>query len=316
MATSPRIVVVGAGVSGLALAFRLQERLPHAAILVLESDSGMGGTVRTVERAGCTVELGPNGFLDSKPTTLTLAHDLGLDRHLISGSESASKNRFLFLGGKLERLPGSPGDLLKTPLLSWRGKLSFLWERFRARGHLADESIDAFARRRAGRETAAIFADALVTGIFAGDPALLSLPACFPRIAALESEYGSVLKGFAQAAKKRRREATARGEPPPKAAKLWSLTGGLRVLIDGLARALRQPPVLGVRIRACRTNGYIRKAELDSPRRRRRHMVRRCRHPHMSRASTSPYSPRPRYAVGQRNSRHPLQRHRRRQSRL
>ena len=74
------------------------------------------------------------------------------------------------MGDKLERLPGSPGQLLTTPLLSWRGKLSFLAERFR-RGHpQADESIDAFARRRAGSEVAEIFADALVTGIYAGDP--------------------------------------------------------------------------------------------------------------------------------------------------
>jgi oxygen-dependent protoporphyrinogen oxidase len=250
-----RIVIVGAGLSGLSLAFRLQERLAQAEIQVLESDSQAGGTVRTVQSGGFTVELGPNGFLDSKPTTIALARELGLEQHLVSGSESASKNRFLFLGDKLERLPGSPGELLKTPLLSWRGKLSFLWERFRRRGHLDDESIDAFARRRAGREAAEIFADALVTGIYAGDPALLSLPACFPRVAAMEREFGSVLKGFAAAAKKRRREAEARGETPPKPGKLWSFRGGLSVLTDALARSLRRPPSSGVRIRALERGG-------------------------------------------------------------
>lgn len=252
---APRIIIIGAGVSGLSLAFRLQQRLADADILILESEAHAGGTVRTLQNDGFTVELGPNGFLDSKPTTLTLARDLGLEPQLVVGSESASKNRFIFLGDKLQRLPGSPGDLLKTPLLSWRGKLSFLWERYRPRGNLADESIDAFARRRAGPETAEIFADALVTGIYAGDPALLSLPACFPRVAALEREFGSVLKGFAVSAQKRRREAKARGEPPSKTGKLWSLSGGLGMLVDGLALALRRPPVFGVRVRTLEKSG-------------------------------------------------------------
>ena len=127
----PRIVIVGAGLSGLSLAYRVQHRLPEADILVIESASRPGGTAFTIQKDGFTVELGPNGFLDSKPTTIGLARELGLEKRLVAGSESAGKNRFLFLGDKLERLPGSPGQLLTTPLLSWRGKLSFLAERFR-----------------------------------------------------------------------------------------------------------------------------------------------------------------------------------------
>jgi oxygen-dependent protoporphyrinogen oxidase len=250
-----RILIVGAGLSGLALAFRLQQRMPNAEVQVLESDSRPGGTAWTVERDGLTYELGPNGFLDSKPTTLELARELGLEKRLVPGSETAGKNRYLFLGDKLERLPGSPGDLLKTPLLSWRGKLSFLAERFRRKGTLADESIDAFARRRAGRETADIFADALVTGIYAGDPALLSLPACFPRIAALERDYGSILKGISASAKQRAAAARARGEPKPKPGRIWSFDGGLRVLVEALTASLRVPPILGVRIRSLTKTG-------------------------------------------------------------
>lgn len=255
----PRVLIVGAGLSGLSLAYRLQQRLPAAIVQILESDSRPGGTAWTVEKDGFTVELGPNGFLDSKPTTFNLARELGLEKRMMPGSESAGKNRYLFLGKNLERLPGSPGDLLRTPLLSLRGKLSFLAERFRRRGTLDDESIDAFARRRAGRETAEIFADALVTGIFAGDPALLSLPACFPRIAALEREYGSILKGVSRAAKLRKAEAAARGEAKPKPGRIWSFDGGLRVLVDALTHSLKTPPVYGVRIKSLVKTGDPKK---------------------------------------------------------
>jgi oxygen-dependent protoporphyrinogen oxidase len=251
----PRIVIVGAGLSGLSLAYRLGQRITDAEIQVLESNNRPGGTAFTIQKNGFTVELGPNGFLDSKPTTLSLAKDLGLANRLVAGSESAGKNRFLFLGDKLERLPGSPGQLLTTPLLSWRGKLSFLAERFRRGDPHDEESIDAFARRRVGAEVAEIFADALVTGIYAGDPKLLSLPACFPRLAALEREYGSLLKGVAAAAKQRARDAKSRGEPKPKPGRLWSFDGGLGVLVNALNKSLKRPATFGVNVRAIERTG-------------------------------------------------------------
>jgi protoporphyrinogen/coproporphyrinogen III oxidase len=250
----PRIVIVGAGVSGLSLAHRLRERIPDADLRILESGDRPGGTAWTERQGGWSVELGPNGFLDNKPTTLGLARDLGLGSRLVAAAPSAGTNRYLVLDRRLERLPGGPGDLLRTPLLSWRGKLALLGERLR-RGKTddGDESIDAFARRRAGAEVADTFADGLVTGIYAGDPKMLSLPACFPRVAEMERRFGSVMKGFAAAAKERRRAAAARGEPPPGRSAMWSFAGGMRTLVDALAE--RQPPTLGVAVRALRKTG-------------------------------------------------------------
>ena len=95
-----------------------------------------------------------------------------------------------------------------------------------------------------------MFADALVSGIYAGDPKLLSLPACFPRVAELEREYGSVIKGFAKEAKKRRAAAAAKGEAYERPGKMWSFAGGLRVMIEALTAQLKTPPVLGVGIRS------------------------------------------------------------------
>ena len=249
MPPPPRIVIVGAGISGLSVAFRLQERLPDAAITILEQADRPGGTTWTVREAGFQVEIGPNGFLDSKPTTLTLCHDLGLGSQLVEASQAAGKNRYLFLGDRLKALPGDFRSFLRTDLLSWRGKLSLVWERFRkARADGTDESIDAFARRRAGNEAADVFADALVTGIFAGDPKLLSLPACFPRIAEMERAYGSVIRGFATEAKKRRAE----GKRKPG---MWSLSAGLRGLIETLVSRLKHAPVYGVDVRAVEKAG-------------------------------------------------------------
>jgi oxygen-dependent protoporphyrinogen oxidase len=249
----PRIVIVGAGISGLSVAYRLQERLPAADIIVLERDDRPGGTAWTVREQGFQVEIGPNGFLDSKPSTLELCRAIGLGDRLIAASAAASKNRFLFLGDKLRALPGGVGAFLKTDLLSWRGKVALLLERFRppAAEPSRDESIAAFARRRAGKE-AALLADALVTGIYAGDPEVLSLAACFPRIAELERQHGSVIKGLARTARERRRHGPAQNKPYERGGAMWSFREGLRLMSETLAGALRQPPVKGVAVRGLR----------------------------------------------------------------
>jgi oxygen-dependent protoporphyrinogen oxidase len=245
----PRVVIVGAGISGLALAYRLQQLAPPTEIVLLEQAERPGGTLWTTRRDGFQVETGANGFLDSKPTTLELCTELGLKDRLLTASEAASKNRYLYLDGRLRILPGSLGGLLRTDLLSWRGKLNFLWERFRKAGAKGDESIAAFATRRAGKEIAAVFADAMVTGIYAGDPELLSLPACFPRIAALEREYGSILKGFGKTARKRRLDAAQRSDAYRRPGTMWSLREGLRVLIEALRDRLKSPPICGAAVR-------------------------------------------------------------------
>jgi len=240
-----RIVVIGAGISGLAVAYRFGRMAPHFEITVLERDGRPGGTAWTLREEGFQLEIGPNGFLDSKPSTITLCRDIGLGDRLLEASESAGKNRFLYLGQGLQKLPGGLTAFFRSPLLSWRGKWNFILERFRPSPKtIGDESIESFARRRAGKEVAQVFADALVTGIYAGDPQLLSLPACFPRIAAMERDHGSVLKGFAKLARQRRLEAKLKGETVQRPGKMWSFREGLRVLVETLAVHLPKPPTL------------------------------------------------------------------------
>ena len=263
----PRIVVVGAGISGLALAFRL--RRPDAAITVLESAPRPGGKIATENQDGLRVkdskpeafwkyclvsffrvEVGPNGFLDSKPSTLELCRDIGVGPELIAASEASRKNRFLFFDERLQRLPGGPLGLLTTRLLSWRGKCNLIAEMFRkGRPGTDDESVAAFFHRRLGREAAMVFGDALVTGIHGGDPELLSLKAAFPRAAEMEAKHGSVIRGFMRTAKQKRRDAKARGEPPPKTGRMWSFRGGLQRMIDALVERLAVPPIYGVNVR-------------------------------------------------------------------
>ncbi len=242
----PRVLIVGGGISGLALAYRLERMAPDAEVLVLEERPRLGGAIDTLERDGFRVEAGPNGFLDNKPATLDLCRALGLADRLVPASEAAGRNRFLLLDGRLRLLPTSFLSFIRSDVVSWVAKLQFLAERFRPpRKGTTDESIDSFARRRVGSEVASTLADAFVTGIYAGDPKLLSIEASFPRLAAFEREHGSVLKGMAHA---------RRGAPTRRAGTTWSFREGLGALVEGLRRALRTPPLTGISVRGVRRN--------------------------------------------------------------
>ena len=119
----PHVVIVGGGLTGLTVAFRLKQLVPTLSVAVLESRDRPGGNIGTEDHDGFRVELGPNGFLDRSPSIPDLVRDLGLTGHLIAASEGSRANRYLYLRGKLRRLPRGPFGLLTTSLLSARHEL-------------------------------------------------------------------------------------------------------------------------------------------------------------------------------------------------
>ncbi len=247
----PHVVVVGGGLTGLTVAFRLKQFAPGAAVTVLEPRDRPGGNIVTEMHRGFRVEGGPNGFLDRTPAVPDLVRDLGLSDRLVAASDGSRKNRYVFVGNKLRKLPGGPFGLLTTSLLSLRGKWQLLTEPWRKTPSPdAEESVHEFVTRRAGKEAADVFADALVTGIHGGDPVLLSVAAAFPRLPVMEREAGSIVRGFMRAAKKRKADAKAQNEPPPGPMKMWSFREGLGVLVEGLSARLGASVKCGVAVQS------------------------------------------------------------------
>src|SRR6266545_677647 len=254
----PHVVVVSGGLTGLTVAFRLRQFAPGISVTVLEPRDRPGGNIGTEEHRGFRFEHGPNGFLDRTPAVPNLVRDLGLSDRIIAASEGSRKNRYVFVGNKLRKLPGGPVGLLTTPLLSLSGKWKLLtepWRKTPPPPH--EESVAEFVTRRAGKEAADIFADALVTGIHGGDPAMLSVAAAFPRLPVMEREAGSNVRGFMRAAKQRRRDAKARGEPPPGPQRMWSFREGLQALIDGLESSLGTAVRTGAVVRAVSASASV-----------------------------------------------------------
>ncbi len=224
-----RIIVVGGGISGLALAYALK-RFGGAEVTVLESASRPGGKIWSDSVRGYVCESGVNGFLDNKPKTLELATMLGISP--LKSSDLARK-RFIYSGGRLNRLPESAYSFMRSPLMSVRGKLRLAMEPFIAKGAVEDETLAAFARRRLGREAAEKLIDPMASGIYAGDPEAMSLRSCFPTIYDLERKYGSLIKGMIALMKERKKKV---GAGP--GGTLTSFRGGMQELPNALAAAL------------------------------------------------------------------------------
>jgi oxygen-dependent protoporphyrinogen oxidase len=228
-----RVVIAGAGIAGLSIARAVRQRDPGADVIVLERSPRTGGNIHTEHVEGYTCESGPDGFLDSAPATLTLARAVGLGPRLLPSREAAAA-RYIFRGGRLHEVPASFGAFVRTPLLSARGKLRIACEPLAARRREADESIHGFACRRLGREAASVLVASMVSGIFAGDAAALSLRACFPKMWQLEEDHGGLFRALLAT----RRRTTKTGAVGAPAGRLTSFTGGMSDLTDALTRDL------------------------------------------------------------------------------
>ena len=97
-----------------------------------------------------------------------------------------------------------------------------------------EESIAQFVVRRLNQEFLDQAIDALVAGIYAGDPHKLSLPHAFPKLKALEDNYGSMIKGQIFGARDRKKSGEVAKDRAPK----FSFDEGLQVLPDTLAAQL------------------------------------------------------------------------------
>ncbi len=236
-ATRVDVAVVGAGITGLAAAFHLARG--GLAVTVLEAEPRAGGAIETWRDGEWRFELGPNTVSDGEPALQELIVACGLQDHRLAARPEASR-RYLWRGGGLHPLPASPLDLLETPLLSARAKLRLLREPWAPAATAGgEESVAAFVERRLGPEAVEAVAAPLVAGVYAGDPARLSMSWAFPKIAALERRHGSLLRG-----------ARAARTAPKTAGGIFTLRDGLEELPRRLAATLAvraDTPCLAVR---------------------------------------------------------------------
>jgi oxygen-dependent protoporphyrinogen oxidase len=245
-----RIAIIGGGISGLSAAFELEERRragTDVEYVVYESSARLGGVLRTEHIDGCVVEAGPDSFITEKPWAADLCRELGLGDELI-GSNDADRTTYILVRGRLVVMPDGlmfmvPTKILPTgfsPLFSWKTKLRMARELFHPPGAVGhDESVADFVERHYGSEMVDRLADPLLSGVYGGEAASLSVRAVLPRFAEMERKYGSLGRAML-AARKKMSAGPRRGSPPL----FTSLKDGMQHLAETVVSRLTPSSLL------------------------------------------------------------------------
>ncbi|GGW24086.1 protoporphyrinogen oxidase [Streptomyces galilaeus] len=178
------VVVVGAGIAGLAAAHRLLDR--GARVTVLEASDRVGGKLLPGEIAGVRVDLGAESMLARRPEAVALAREVGLaDRLRPPATATAS----IWTRGALRPMPkghvmGVPGTAAALAgVLSEEGLARIARDADLPRTEVGEDvAVGAFVAARLGREVVDRLVEPLLGGVYAGDAYRLSMRSAVPQL--------------------------------------------------------------------------------------------------------------------------------------
>ena len=237
-----QVVVVGGGISGLAAAWELSQRVPDARICVLDASDRPGGKLRLETVAGTPIDVGAESMLARRPEAVGLVEEIGAAALLTHPATTAAA---VWSRGGLHPLPkgtlmGIPGDPQAALGLLTPGEVGRACDEAPWPGGTvhADVSVGEYVAARLGTAVVDRLVEPLLGGVYAGHAGRLSLEACVPVLFEVARSGGS-LTGAAQAAS---RAAAANTSPV-----FAGLVGGMGRLPELLVAALADR---GVEIRS------------------------------------------------------------------
>jgi len=247
---SPHVVVIGAGIAGLAAAYSLladstkTNGRSSRCVTVLEASSRAGGRIQSGEFAGHTVDCGADAFLARVPDAVDLCRELGLD-HLLTSPVSSSAR--VWTNGALHRLPGGlvlgvPTDLdalAASGIISPDGVARAALDLDRTEwidgppgsdpDGSDDQSVGRLIRSRLGDEVFERLVAPLLAGVNAGDADQLSLAAGAGQLASAARLHPSLIVSL-----RKQLEAARAAGADPTAPVFNGLPGGTQLLTDTL----------------------------------------------------------------------------------
>ena len=244
-----RIAIVGGGIAALAAAYEFEQQRKAGRPLdwhLYEASARLGGTVQTTRRSAgdgeYILEGGPDAWVTEKPWARELAEELGLGAEIIASCDE-DKKTYAWIDGKLMAMPDRmrmmvPEDLATldaSPLFSAAAKAAYAQElasakELRASVPAHDESVASFVRRHFGEEVLQKIGAPLLSGVFGGDTAKLSVRSVMSTFVKMEAEYGSLILAL------QKQKSERGGKPGPPT--FTTLRRGMGSLVEALVAAL------------------------------------------------------------------------------
>ncbi|KUN69091.1 protoporphyrinogen oxidase [Streptomyces canus] len=192
-----RVVVIGAGIAGLAAAHRLAQR--GARVTVLEASDRVGGKLLPGEIAGARVDLGAESMLARRPEAVALAREVGLDDRL---QPPATATASIWSRGALRPMPkghvmGVPGTAeALAGVLSEEGLARIEQDAELPRTEVGDDvAVGAYVAARLGREVVDRLIEPLLGGVYAGDAYRISMRSAVPQLFQVARTHTSLTEG-------------------------------------------------------------------------------------------------------------------------
>ncbi len=229
---SKKVVILGAGISGLTSAYFLAKE--GLDVTVLEKKREVGGSIDTVKEKGFLFDRGPNSGLETTPVLSKIVSDLKLEDDLVYANKEGSK-RYILRDNMLHPLPMNPPAFIKSRLFSSKAKTRLFAEPFIGRskdGYY--QSIAEFVKRRLGQEFLDYAINPFVAGVYAGNPEELSVKSSFPKLYELEEKYGGLIVGTIKSIRERKQ----RAEKSKQSARMFSFTDGMQKLPNAITSYL------------------------------------------------------------------------------
>src|SRR5665648_737 len=224
------IIIIGAGLTGLTMAFYLKKA--GIDFRIIEKSGKTGGVIQTVSDQGFVYETGPNTGVVSHPEMAEIFEDLN-DKCSLETADPNAKRRLIWKKGKWHALPSGLLSAVGTPLFSWYDKFRILGEPFRKKGTDPNEKLSELVKRRMGKSYLNYAIDPFISGIYAGNPNELVTRYALPKLYQLEQDYGSFIKGAIRKAKLSKDERTKKASR-----EVFSAKGGLSRLTEALTEAV------------------------------------------------------------------------------
>ncbi|MCC9609587.1 protoporphyrinogen oxidase [Blastopirellula sp. JC732] len=236
-----RIAVIGGGISGLAAAFRLQELAPKTEIVLYEAGERLGGVLETQQQGDYLVEQSADNFITNVPWGLDLCRRLGIEGDLLQTNDALRKAYVVCRGklievpeGFLLMAPGKAWPILRSPILSWGGKLRLAWEYFvPSRKETSDECLHDFVVRRLGSEAYDRLVQPLIGGIYTADPKKLSVAATMKQFVEMERKHGGLIRGM-----RKRIASEGKSDGGARYSMFVAPRGGMSAVVDAITARL------------------------------------------------------------------------------
>ncbi|MBN1768884.1 MAG: protoporphyrinogen oxidase [Prolixibacteraceae bacterium] len=225
------IVIIGAGLTGLATAHYLKKA--GFSVAVIEKENRTGGVINSHHEAGFLFESGPNTGVISWPEVAELFEELHPECKLVTANPEA-KRRLIWKGKKWHAIPSGPISAITTPLYTIKDKFRILGEPWRKPGTSPMENLSDFVKRRLGKSFLDYTVDPFVSGVYAGKTDYLVPKYALPKLYNLEQQYGSFIKGSIAKAKEKKNNPRLQ-----KATKeVFSAEEGLKSLTNALVNSV------------------------------------------------------------------------------